>query len=214
MPNMTHPAETTEDDLNKMKDAEEWDTLTLALDRVERERDGLLEYAAKLKIELEGTRMNLRNAMSAGEAHLAELAKAAIEVHDLREEKEYSLRMTGMWRRDFVKLETLTCQLVKAQQQNNQGEWVAVIDALRKHGEAAIAWNEGDAPIAGAGTTAKPMENETGKDDALNTLAKVFHNGEEMEGEDGAVMVVDLALWNEGCEAIETLIGGEEDDEV
>ena len=33
-------------------------------------------------------------------------------------------------------------------------------------------------------------------------------------GEDGAVMVVDLALWNEGCEAIETLIGGEEDDEV
>ena len=46
------------------------------------------------------------------------------------------------------------------------------------------------------------------KDDALNTLAKVFHNGEEMEGEDGAVMVVDLALWNEGCDAIEALIGG------
>ena len=52
------------------------------------------------------------------------------------------------------------------------------------------------------------------KDEALNTLAKVFHNGEEMEGEDGAVMVVDLALWNEGCEAIEALIGGEEDEEV
>lgn len=49
------------------------------------------------------------------------------------------------------------------------------------------------------------------KDEALNTLAKVFHNGEEMEGYDGAVMVVDLALWNEGCEAIEALIGGEED---
>ena len=53
-----------------------------------------------------------------------------------------------------------------------------------------------------------------GKDDALNTLAKVFHNGEEMEGDDGAVMVVDLALWNEGCEAIELLIGGEEDEEA
>lgn len=52
------------------------------------------------------------------------------------------------------------------------------------------------------------------KDEALNTLAKLFHNGEEMEGDDGAVMVVDLALWNEGCEAIETLIGGEEDEEV
>lgn len=35
-----------------------------------------------------------------------------------------------------------------------------------------------------------------------------------MEGDDGAVMVVDLALWNEGCDAIETLIGGEEDEEV
>jgi hypothetical protein len=45
------------------------------------------------------------------------------------------------------------------------------------------------------------------KDEALNTLAKVFHNGEEIEGEDGAVMVVDLVLWNEGCEALEELIG-------
>lgn len=56
-----------------------------------------------------------------------------------------------------------------------------------------------------------PQEIEMEKDDALNTLAKVFHNGEEMEGEDGMVMVVDLALWNEGCEAIEALIGGEDD---
>ena len=49
------------------------------------------------------------------------------------------------------------------------------------------------------------------KDEALNTLAKVFHHGAEREGEDGMVMVIDLALWNEGCEAIEALIGGEED---
>lgn len=60
----------------------------------------------------------------------------------------------------------------------------------------------------------RQMERQMEKDDALNTLAEVFRNGEEMEGEDGAVMVVDLALWNEGCEAIEALIGGEEDEEV
>ena len=49
------------------------------------------------------------------------------------------------------------------------------------------------------------------KDEALNSLAKLFHNSEEMEGEDGAVMVVDLDLWHEGCAAMEFLIGGEED---
>ena len=30
-------------------------------------------------------------------------------------------------------------------------------------------------------------------------------------GDDGAVMVVDLDLWHEGCAAMEFLIGGEED---
>ena len=49
------------------------------------------------------------------------------------------------------------------------------------------------------------------KDEALNSLAKLFHNSEEMEGEDGAVMVVDLDLWHEGCAAMEFLVGGEED---
>jgi len=49
------------------------------------------------------------------------------------------------------------------------------------------------------------------KDEALNSLAKLFHNSEEMEGDDGAVMVVDLDLWHEGCAAMEFLIGGEED---
>lgn len=50
------------------------------------------------------------------------------------------------------------------------------------------------------------MENET----ALNTLAKVTHNGEEVEGEDGLGMFVDMALWNEMCEAVETLVGEED----
>jgi hypothetical protein len=30
------------------------------------------------------------------------------------------------------------------------------------------------------------------KDEVLNTLAKVFHNGEEMEGDDGAALVVEM----------------------
>lgn len=50
------------------------------------------------------------------------------------------------------------------------------------------------------------------KDEALNTLARMFHHADEMEGPDGTVMVVDLALWNEACEALETIVGGEEDD--
>lgn len=44
-------------------------------------------------------------------------------------------------------------------------------------------------------------------DAALNTLAKMFHHGEEIEGDDGAAMMVDMALWNEGLEAFESLIG-------
>ena len=47
------------------------------------------------------------------------------------------------------------------------------------------------------------------KDEALNSLAKLFHNSEEMESYDGgAVMVVDFDLWHEGCAAMEFLIGG------
>lgn len=57
-------------------------------------------------------------------------------------------------------------------------------------------------------------EIEMEKYEALNTLAKLFHNGEEMEGEDGMVMIVDLVLWNEGYEALESLIGGEDDDDA
>lgn len=49
------------------------------------------------------------------------------------------------------------------------------------------------------------------KDEALNTLCKVFHAGEEFEGPGGMIMAVDLALWNEGCEALEAIVGGEED---
>ncbi len=138
MPNMTHPAATTEDDWNNMKDAEEWDAL----------RD-----------EIDYHKADARKWANALDRANAELAKAAIQIADLCEEKEYAIRMCGIWREDSEKLEALTIQLVKAQQQNNQREWVAVIDALRKYGEAAMEWNEGDAPKVGAGTTATEGHN-------------------------------------------------------
>lgn len=47
--------------------------------------------------------------------------------------------------------------------------------------------------------------------DALNTLAKMFHNAEEVESADGLAILVDMALWNEGCEALEELIGDEDE---
>lgn len=43
-------------------------------------------------------------------------------------------------------------------------------------------------------------------DEALNTLAKMFHNGEEIEGPDGLAIMVDMALWNDACEAFENII--------
>ena len=44
-------------------------------------------------------------------------------------------------------------------------------------------------------------------DAALNALAKMFHSGEEIEGDDGAAMMVDMALWHEASEAFDSLIG-------
>ena len=44
-------------------------------------------------------------------------------------------------------------------------------------------------------------------DAALNTLAKMFHSGEEIEGDNGAAMMVDMALWHEASEAFDSLIG-------
>lgn len=45
--------------------------------------------------------------------------------------------------------------------------------------------------------------------DALNTLCKMMHSGEEVEGDDGLAMLVPMDLWNEAQEAIELLVGGE-----
>ena len=49
-------------------------------------------------------------------------------------------------------------------------------------------------------------------DEALNTLAKMFHSGEEIEGPDGLAMMVDMSLWNDAVEALEEIIGGDDED--
>lgn len=44
------------------------------------------------------------------------------------------------------------------------------------------------------------------KDENLNIIARMFHNGEEIEGPDGLAIMVDMALWNDACEAFENII--------
>ncbi len=60
--------------------------LMLVIERLEKDRDGMAEEATRAKIELEGARMNYRNAMSINDSHLKVLHEAAMELHDLREE--------------------------------------------------------------------------------------------------------------------------------
>lgn len=53
-----------------------------------------------------------------------------------------------------------------------------------------------------------PKASSEARDAALNTLAQMFHNSEEMEGPDGMVVSIDLSLWHEALEAYEVLIDG------
>ena len=55
---------------------------------------------------------------------------------------------------------------------------------------------------------ASPKGDSEARDAALNTLAIMFHNSEEMEGPDGMAVSIDLALWHEALEAYEVLIDG------
>ncbi len=57
-----------------------------------------------------------------------------------------------------------------------------------------------------------PKGGSEARDDALNTLARMFHNGEEMEGPDGMAVSVDLALWHEASEALDMLIGDDDEE--
>jgi hypothetical protein len=56
----------------------------------------------------------------------------------------------------------------------------------------------------------QPASEPVAQADAINTLCKMLHSGEEVEGDDGLAMMVPMDLWNEAQEAIESLVG--EDD--
>lgn len=58
--------------------------------------------------------------------------------------------------------------------------------------------------IALSATAAQPPA-----DSALNTIAAMFHSGEEIEGPDGLAMMVDMSVWNDALDAFEGIIGDE-----
>ena len=58
--------------------------------------------------------------------------------------------------------------------------------------------------IALSATAAQPPA-----DGALNTIAAMFHSGEEIEGPDGLAMMVDMSVWNDALDAFEGIIGDE-----
>ena len=53
-------------------------------------------------------------------------------------------------------------------------------------------------------TAAQPLA-----DNALNTIAAMFHSAEEIEGPDGLAMMVDMSVWNDALDAFEGIIGDE-----
>ena len=58
--------------------------------------------------------------------------------------------------------------------------------------------------IALSATAAQPPA-----DGALNTIAAMFHSGEEIEGPDGLAMMVYMSVWNDALDAFEEIIGDE-----
>lgn len=44
-------------------------------------------------------------------------------------------------------------------------------------------------------------------DGALNTIAAMFHSGEEIEGPDGLAMMVDMSVWNDALDAFDEISG-------
>ena len=126
--------------------------------------------------------------------------------------------ITGEWRG------SCGCEAGKAQPQPVQ-EPVAEVVMATKPQKASPAWlpfKTVYAPISwldrapiGTKLYTSPQAHPTRpltetQADALNTLCKMMHSGEEVEGDDGLAMLVPMDLWNEAQEAVELLIG--EDD--
>lgn len=85
---------------------------------------------------------------------------------------------------------------------------IEALEELVEYAETAgFDWSLDNARAALAALRSMPAEPVN---DALNTLCKMLHSGEEVEGDDGLAMLVPMGLWNEAQEAIESLVG--EDD--
>lgn len=67
-------------------------------------------------------------------------------------------------------------------------------------------WSALSVARAAPATAAQPPA-----DGALNTIAAMFHGGEEIEGPDGLAIMVDMALWNDALDAFEGIIGDEKE---
>jgi len=97
----------------------------------------------------------------------------------------------------------------------DRGALHMVINALRRDAkDGRLARGEMADMLEGAAPTeathTQPASEPVARADALNTLCKMLHSGEEVEGDDGLAMLVPMDLWNEAQEAIESLVG--EDD--
>lgn len=86
---------------------------------------------------------------------------------------------------------------------------IEALEELVEYAETAgFDWSLDNARAALAALRSMPQGEPV--NDALNTLCKMLHKGEEVEGDDGLAMLVPMDLWNEAQEAIELLVG--EDD--
>ena len=77
-------------------------------------------------------------------------------------------------------------------------------DDFEDVGESDTPAELADAILAEISTAAQPPA-----DGALNTIAAMFHSGEEIEGPDGLAMMVDMSVWNDALDAFEGIIGDE-----
>ena len=79
--------------------------------------------------------------------------------------------------------------------------WICVEHNALHFGETHNTVVQGRAALASAA--------QLPADGALNTIAAMFHSGEEIEGPDGLAMMVDMSVWNDALDAFEGIIGDE-----
>lgn len=85
--------------------------------------------------------------------------------------------------------------------------WNACVAEIRRRIDASHKGTTLNEQFGSAEGLESPKGGSEARDAALNTLAIMFHNSEEIEGPDGMAVSIDLALWHEALEAYEVLIG-------